>query len=222
VPDPKDNGAYNTYDITISTDGSAAVKCSYTYKGAHESEWRSYFRSIKTSDQKRIFESWAKEIAPQAELESFRVDGAEDLGKEFTMEAVYRVPGFLLKQGDLFIARMPDMEMYPGAYPETSLEKRSYPIEYTTSKGSYLNYRISFPDTLEPMSMPEKTSLSNRHASYSAGCASEGGGAQCSSSFERRSRIIPVKDYAEYKEFIEKMVSYSRERVIFRAKGGAK
>lgn len=222
VPQPKDNSAFNTYDIVIGADGSAEVKCRYTYTGAHESEWRSYFRSIKVSDQKRIFESWAKEIAPQAEMTSFKVNNTEDLTRDFTMEASYKVPGFLLRQGDLFIAKLPDMEMYPGNFPETALEKRTYPIEYTTSKGSFLNYTITFPDTLEPMSMPEPTALTTPHTFYKAGCERDGGAVECGSTFERGSRLIPVKDYAAYKEFVEKMVSYSRERVIFKMKGGAK
>jgi len=219
VPEPRGNGNHYDYTIAVSSDGSALVSEKMRYTGSREGALRSYYRSIKKEEQKRAFQGFAKSVAPSAELLSYEVNNAEKIEEPFTMGLKYAVPDYAQRAGNIRIFKLPDFEIEPFRISEISLDKRRYPIEYDASMGRYYSYEIDLPENYEVVSLPERTKLSNKHASFAAACGRPADNRiACSVSWERTSRIIPPGDYPEYKAFIEKLAGYTKSQIFFKVK----
>jgi transglutaminase-like putative cysteine protease len=217
VPDPRENGSYYDYRITLSSSGTADVTEKMRYTGSREGALRSYYRSIKKEEQKQVFQGMAKSAAPSSALVSYQVNAAEDLEKPFTLEYSYTAADYPRRAGDILIVKLPDFEIEPYRINEISLSTRRYPIEYDASMGRYQEYEVSLPPSMEVVSLPESITLAGKYAHYAAGCAApEKGRISCRVSWERPGRLVPPEDYAEYKAFIEKAASYSKSQIFLR------
>lgn len=217
VPEPKDNGSFYDYKLEVSSGGAVTVAEAMRYSGSREGGLRGYYRSIKKEEQKRAFQSFAKSVAPSAELISYEVNNAENIEEPFTLGVKYSIADYPQKAGNIRIFKLPDFEIEPGRIGEISQDKRLYPIEYDASMGRYYRYEIALPANYEVVSLPEKISLSSPYASFNAQCrTADIGRALCEASWERPSRIIPAADYAAYKEFIEKAASYTKKQLFFK------
>ncbi len=217
VPEPRENGSFYDYRLAVSSAGAVAVSETLRYSGSREGGLRGYYRSIKKEEQKRAFQSFAKAVAPSAELVSYEVNNAENIEEPFTLGVNYSIPDYPQKAGNIRIFKLPDFEIEAGRIGEVSQDRRVYPIEYDASMGRYHSYEIALPANYEVASLPEKISLSSPYASYKAGCREEGAGkVLCEAAWERPARIIPAADYAAYKEFLEKAASYSKKQLFFK------
>lgn len=223
VPSPKENGNFYDYKLDIAPTGAVTVSEGMRYTGSREGGLRSYYRSIKKEEQKRAFQSFAKMVAPSAELVSYEVNNAEDIERPFSLALKYSIPDYPQKAGNIRIFKLPDFEIEAGRIGEISQDKRVYPIEYDASMGRYSRYELALPANYEAVSLPEKITLANPYASYTAGCSQEGKGkVVCEMAWERPARIIPAADYAAYKEFIEKAASYSKKQLFLKDTAAAK
>lgn len=217
VPDPRENGSYYAFRIALSSSGAAEIAETLRYSGSREGALRSYFRSLKKEEQKQAFQSFSKNIAPSARLNSYAVNGAEDLERPFTMEYSFSVPDYPQRAGDILIVKLPDFEIEPYRISELSLARRRYPIEYDASMGRYHTYEIDLPENLEVVSLPESVTLAGKYAHFAAGCSQPAKGKiSCSVSWERPGRLVPPEDYAEYKAFIGKAANYTKSQVFLR------
>jgi len=217
VPEPKENGSFYDYKLEVSPGGAVTVAETMRYSGSREGGLRGYYRSIKKEEQKRAFQSFAKSVAPSAQLVSYEVNNAENIEEPFTLALKYSIADYPQKAGNIRIFKLPDFEIAAGRIGEISQDRRVYPIEYDASMGRYYSYEITVPANYEAVSLPEKISLSSPYASYSAGCrTAKKGRVLCEASWERPKRIIAAADYAAYKEFIEKAASYSKKQLFFK------
>ena len=217
VPAPSDNGSYYDFTVNLSSSGAAEIAERMHYTGSREGGLRSYYRSIKKEEQKRAFQSFAKSVAPSAELLSYEVNNAEKIEEPFTLATKYYVPDYPQRAGNILIVKIPDFELEQYRIREISLDKRRYPIEYEDSMGRYQNYTILVPANFEIVSFPGKIDLANKYASFRSECSKGAGNSiNCKVSWERKERIIPAQDYALYKAFIEKAASYTKGQVFLR------
>ena len=217
VPEPKGNGSFYDYNMRLSTSGAAEVTEKMRYTGSREGALRSYYRSIKKEEQKQNFQGFAKNAAPSAELISYEVNNAEKIEEPFSLELKYSVADYPQRAGNILIIKLPDFEIEQFRISEISLDKRRYPIEYDASMGRYQRYELAIPENFEVVSLPEKISISNKYASFSSDCSAGGKTSiTCTVSWERPERVIPAQDYAQYKDFIEKAASYTKNQVFLR------
>ncbi len=217
VPAPKENGNFYDFAIQLSSTGAAAISEKMHYSGSREGALRSYYRSIKQEEQKQVFQSFAKGVAPSAELLSYEVNNAEKIEEPFSLGIKYSVADYPQRAGSIMIVKLPDFAIEPYRISEISLDKRRYPIEYEASLGRYYTYELAIPDNFEVISLPEKINISNKYSSFSSECKQASKTAiTCSVSWERGERLIPPQDYAEYKAFIEKAASYTKSQIFLR------
>ena len=217
VPKPADNGNFYNFTIRLSSTGAAAISEKMHYSGSREGALRSYYRSIKKEEQKQVFQGFAKGVAPAAELESYEVTNAEKIDQPFSLGLKYTVPDYPQRAGSILIVKLPDFEIEPYRISEISLDRRRYPIKYEASMGRYYSYAITIPANFEVVSLPDKIKISNKYASFSAGCSKASRTAiTCSVAWERGERMIPPQDYAQYKAFIEKAANYTKSQIFLR------
>lgn len=219
-PLPSENAGFYDYSIEIDSRGGISVSETMKYAGSREAELRGYYRNIKETEQRHVFERMVKSVSPKARLEEFRINNAETLEEPFFMYRKYSVEDHLQKAGDILIFEIPDFEMSPGELNEVSLNERKFPIEKRVTVGAYSAYRLFLPENAEIISMPEKAGFENKHLSFRAGCEKKSGGELfCFKELEKKSRIIPASDYAGYKALLEKIANYTRKNVYFKIAG---
>ncbi len=217
VPMPKENGSFYDYTMKFSPSGASEITEKMHYSGSREGGLRSYYRSIKKEEQKQNFQSFAKGVAPSAELVSYEVNNAEKIEDPFSIGLKYTAADYPQRAGSIMIIKLPDFEMEPYRINEISLDQRRYPIEYEASMGRYQHYELAIPENFEVVSLPGKIDLSNKYSSFKAECAKTSKTAiTCSVAWERPERVIPPADYAEYKAFIEKAASYTKSQIFLR------
>ena len=217
VPEPKGNAGFYDYAIKLAPSGAAEVTEKMHYTGSREGALRSHYRSLKKEEQKQNFQSFAKSVAPSAELVSYEVNNAEKIEEPFSLGLKYTVADYPQRAGNILIIKLPDFEIEQYRISEISLDKRRYPVEYGESMGRYQRYELAIAENFEVVALPEKISLTNKYASFSAGCEQAAKTAiTCSVAWERPERLIPPQDYAEYKAFLEKAASYSKGQLFLR------
>jgi len=217
LPLPRENGSFYDYKIVVSSDNRLSVSETLNYTGSREAELKSYYRTIKKKERRLVFERMIKSVSPKARLEEYKINNAEVLEKPFSMAMKYTADEYMQKAGDIFIFPIPDFEMGKWEMSPFSLEKRKYPVQYSVSMGKYYDYEIKLPVGWEIISMPKKTRIKNKHASFFMMCRKEGQAKlKCRKKFERFSRVIPAKDYKEYKKFLRKVARYSKENIFLR------
>lgn len=217
LPAPSDNSSHYNFTIDVAPNGDTVVSETLNYTGPREAELKGYYRSIKKEEQKLVFQRMIKDVSPAAELIEHKINNTDVIEKPFSMSMKYRIKDYPIKAGDILIFKIPDLEMDAAEINEVSLKERKYPMEYTISMGKYYHYEINIPENYKIISLLEDIELKNKHASFKAGCIEiKKGRIVCEASRERTSRLIPVEDYQEYKSFLEKMVSYTKNRIFFK------
>ena len=190
-----------------------------SYTGTREAQLKSYYRSVKKEDRRRVFQRMIKSVSPSAELIDYEVNNTEVIEKPFSMAIKYNVKDYTIKASDIIVLKIPSFEMPAQTINEVALAKRKYPIQYSISMGKYYHYEINFPPNYEIVSMPKNIKLKNKHAAFNAHFEKSGENKIiCEITREQISRFVSVKDYAAYKSFSEKMVNYTKNRIFFREK----
>jgi transglutaminase-like putative cysteine protease len=221
LPLPSENAGYYDNVITVSSDGGISVSENMKYTGSKEAALRGFYRRIKETERRQVFENMVKKISPKAVLRDFKIENTDDLEKPFSMWRKYDAPDYLQKAGDIMIFTIPDFELPTQVLSEVSLNKRKYPIQFMVNNSAYNSYDITLPPGSELISMPEKIKLSNKNVDFTTGCEKKGANKiSCFMNLEKKSRIIPPQDYADYKSLLEKAANYTKKSVYFRIVNG--
>jgi len=137
----------------------------------------------------------------------------QDLNVPFVLDYSYELPDFLIKAGDLRLFQFPDRDR---TFPETSLETRRYDMVYTTSEGVHRTVELQLPPGLEVAELPVSKPVRGKHVVYRERFVLRDGVLRFESVFERKSRRIPVRDYAGYRRRLLRIEEATRKPVYFR------
>lgn len=223
IPPPADNERRYEYKIAISSSLDCVVTFKAHYKGDWEDWVRWYWEHKKENEIRKTLEEMIHKLSPYSELIDYSFENVNDISKPFEMTLKYKLKNYVKKTGDLLLFELPDLvDKY--TFDEVSLSKRKYPLSYATSEGIKNSYTITFPKNLKIAYIPEEITLSDyksdKHlnAIYTANYANEGNRISFNDDFKRFNRIIPVKEYNYYKEFLTKISLYAQKRLVFQEK----
>lgn len=216
TPRPKDNLSNYEYDLSLSTDGSAALDFSASYNGTHEGDLRGYYKSLKASELKKEFQDQVEAINPSAVLTSYRADNAEDLSKPFLLGWACRLPDYVIRAGDLSIVKLPDFEK---EFPEVALRRRLYGLEYQTSMEQRYRYDVALPPGYKVLSAPGPARLSGPGESFTLSCRVAGSDLLCDAVLKRALRVYSPAEYAAHKAFSDRVARISKDRIFLRRTG---
>lgn len=208
---------WNSYyiEIELEDNGDAVITAKNKYAGDYEAGLKDYY-SYYSSDEmrKQIFQRMASETAPGADLEYYKIPeiNYED---QFQMEYRYSVPQYPFIANDLFIFN-PRARIYN--FPEVQKSEREYPIEYTMSQRTDNQVEINYSKSFQVKYLPEKLEIKNEYISFTGEFSTVGNKIIYNDSFKRFKRIIPVKDYAEYRKLLLQIQEFSNDKVILEKK----
>ncbi|HVC09755.1 MAG TPA: DUF3857 domain-containing protein [Elusimicrobiota bacterium] len=216
VPKPSQNASLYTYNLSVSTDGGATAEFSARYDGTHEAELRGYYKSLKASDLKASFEEQVAAVSPSAVLTSYQAQNAEDISKPFLLGWSCRLPDYLIRAGDLYILKLPDFEQ---DFPEVSLIKRLYGLEYHEPVEKRYRYVVSLPPGLRVESAPKAVRIEGPGESFSMSCRAGTKRLICDADFKRAKLVYSTAEYPAHKKFLDAVSRLTRERVFLKKEG---
>lgn len=218
TPSPEENKVFGKYIINIDKAGDTSVEYSNEYTGSKEAWTRGYYKTIKEEDKKRELQNWINDISPGGILKDYEFYNVEDISKPFYFKMNYELKNYSTKVSDLIIFNLPDFE---SRFNEVSLEKRKYDIEYPSSSESTKKYFINLPENYEIIKdyLPENINIENNYISFHSFIKIiDSRKLEFTVSFKRYKRIIPVKDYKQYREDLNKISRYTQNKLFFKNK----
>ena len=213
VPPPEMN--CRTYDMamTVAANGDAEVHYRSRYVGDYEAGVRAYYTYTPPNNHARALSNMLSAMSPKARLKRHQLHNVPDISKPFSIEMWYGMPDHVVNAGDLRIFAMPGIEMEFG---EVSLPTRTFDIVYRTSLETVKRITVRVPPTYKLKYLPAKVDLRTPYASYHAQYELQGASTIVfTSTFRRPKRIVPVKDYRLYREFLQQVSRSSKEQVFF-------
>lgn len=213
VPKPEDNRRKYEYNLELKRDGRLRVKFKSSYTGYYEAWLKLYWGYQKKNEIPKMLSEMAHRVSPKAKLLGYKFHNLFDISKPFIMELSYELYDYPTIAGDLLIFSLPEIkERYQ--FSEVSLTRRKYPISYPSSQEITHKVTLKIPKGFKVEYLPEPINISTPYASYKAKYSKKGNIIIFSDDLKRWKRIIPVKNYPLYKNFLKKVSQY-QERKIF-------
>ena len=217
---PEEVSAGYRYSIKMNKRGDCSVKMWTKYNGSYESWIRGYWKGVKESERKRIFQSMISRIAPGARIKNYKLYNLNDISKPFSLMEDFDILSYPTFASDLVIFAIPDLKYN---FPELSLEKRKYPLEYQMPIMRQHMYNIEIPKNMKIMYLPKPLDINEKYFSYHAEFKKINEHKIIFSDiYKRRCRYVQPSEYERFRRLHLDIVDYSQKKIFLRNFGGDK
>jgi hypothetical protein len=104
-------------------------------------------------------------------------------------------------------------------YQEAALETRRYPIQYSTTEERILDADLQLPEGYRAKWLPEPIEIKNPYLEYRAEYKERDGHVEFHETFRRLQRVVPVADYAVYRDALRAISEFSKKEIFLTEKG---
>ncbi len=191
------NGKVTVSQLQLQPDDTLQVQTRNLYTGMYEANLRASWKRVPEQARRQVMQQYLNGTAPGANLLQFDMGAPEDLAHQFFLAYDYRLPQYCAQAGQYRLFQFPDRQL---DFPENALEKRRYPLVYTTANGLERTDLLTIPDNLEVAQMPADFHLENTHIQYHETFEQTPEGIRFKAILTRTSRHIPPAEYPEYRE----------------------
>jgi len=215
VPPPEQNKRNYLYRLKLHPNADLDVYFESSYTGDYESGVRGYWINKRKRDIPLILSQMVNEVSPDAEVISYEFVNLFDISKPLKLKIHYKIKNWAKSIKEILLLKLPEIEKRY-RFPEVSLSKRKYPIAYETSTEITHRVEIEIPEEMKVEYLPPPIQIKTKHATYKAGFKRTSQKIIFTDDFKRKDRIIPVKDYKEYKELCENIMNYFKKPIILK------
>ncbi len=204
------NRVHKKMNIDISDDETIeGVRQVYTY-GKYDQGQRYWIKYTKPVEFKENLKSKINTITPGGELTDYSVSDAENLNNPVKLRMVFNGPEFLTKAGnDRLVPQL------GGLYADfVSREKREYPLEFSFLDKIHTEIQLTIPGKLKIKYLPEEIIRETPWFDYINRYTFSGGIIKFEEILLRKKKLIPVKDYSQYKEVYEELARQTSKQAI--------
>lgn len=212
IPPPSANMRKYIINVKLEENGEAFVEYKSNYTGDWEAWIRGFWAGIPEAEWEDQINNMISEDYPSTELIEYAIENPDDLDKQFGLSWKYKIDELPFFAKDLVIFRIPDLRRY--TFDEVTYQDRNFDIVYETSYCVSHSAEVKIPQGFTVKYIPSKVSLNSPYGSYFAEYRVKNNTIFFDDSYERTKRIVPVNDYENYKDFLNKITEYSRNRII--------
>ena len=211
LPPPEDNAQLSVCKIKLEPDGTTHIDTEYTYNGPTEASIRGYARNLKPEEYEKAIRQSVSGQTADYKLELATHTNPLDFDTQFRSHTAYTLNRFAPKSGKYMIFSIPYFEL---RFPEVSLQKRNYPIQYVTSRQETDQLAIKIPEGYSVKYLPPALRVQSPYVEFEIIYDQQGDEIDITRKLAFPRRYIPVEDYESYKSDLEK-IAYSSKQKIF-------
>ncbi|PKL49759.1 MAG: hypothetical protein CVV42_05335 [Candidatus Riflebacteria bacterium HGW-Riflebacteria-2] len=215
LPPPEDNAVHITRKIGLAADGTTRIDFESTQNGSSEASFRSSARNLKAEEYEKQIRSQVSALTADYVLELATHTDPLDFNIQFKARSVYTLNRFATKSGRYMIFAIPFFEM---SFPEVSLEKRRYNIEYNTSRLRTDQVEIKIPANFGVKYLPPALRIQSPYVEFEVIYDQQGDNINIKRKLAFPRRIVPVADYQTYKQDLEKIAHASKQKIFLEEK----
>ena len=216
VPPPSDNKRLSRLDLVLAPNGDMTVRTKNVYNGTVEAWVRGFWKRTREDNRKARMSDYVNSISPGALLEDFTLSDLQNLGEQLTMTIDYTLPGHAIRAKDLMYMKMPTLER---DYGEVALETRQYPIQYLTTEERVLEMDLTLPPGFRAKWLPPRMLIQNDYLEFEASYEEQDGKILFRETFRRLKRVIPAKDYSQYRDALRAIAEFSKKEIFVMEEG---
>ena len=136
---------------------------------------------------------------------------ANTLYTQFRSHTTYTLNRFAPKSGKYMIFSIPYFEL---RFPEVSLQKRNYPIQYVTSSQQTDQLAIKIPEGYSVKYLPPALRVQSPYVEFEIIYDQQGDEIDITRKIAFPVRYIPTEDYLSYKADLEKIAHSSKQKIF--------
>lgn len=211
LPPPEDNTVSSRKKMKLYDDGTLDVENYQSMNGSTEASMRRLIRSVKPEEYEKAIRANISALTADYELQKVETADPLDFSKRFNAQTKYSLNRYAPKSGKYMIFTIPYFEM---SFGEVSLEKRNYDIQYLSSSLRTEHITIDLPKNYQVKYLPPAIRIQSPYIEFEVIYDQQGDKIEVTSKLAILKRIVPVKDYQEYKQDLEK-IAFSGKQKIF-------
>lgn len=128
----------------------------------------------------------------------------------------YMLKNYGITAGNLVILAIPDIEK---SFSEASLEKRKYPLEFTTSSQNKKEYSIDTKGLYSVKYLPAPLHFNSDYFSYDMEYKEENGKIIFTEDYKIKKRVVPLSDYDEFRRQHKEIERRLKDKIFLVKKG---
>jgi len=199
--------------VTLTRDGSVNGSATVALKGFYDTYLRSQWKSASDREIKEALEWSLRSLIPNAALDTYELSDLRNLDVDVWERYSFHASAYAQVVGNT-ISFLPSIMERLESSEAVAKATRMYPITYWTPYTTRDIVAYTLPDGISVMHLPSDITIEKPFGFYSMTFKVEGNILRVERVFQIRSIYISPEAYKEYKDFIERMVSKDRERVV--------
>jgi transglutaminase-like putative cysteine protease len=211
TPPPEDNSSTVIRNLELKADGTTRVEYENRQNGTNEAYSREAARNLKPEEYEKQIRAAVANLTADYELELATHTNPLDFSSEFTSRSIYTLNRYAPRSGKYMIFSIPYFQI---SFPEVSLEKRQFPIEYTTTNLKTEQISIKIPEGYNVKYLPPALRIQSPYVEFEVIFDQKGDHIRVSRKLAFPRRVIPVADYQSYKSDLERIAFSSKERIF--------
>jgi len=205
-----ENRARRVMDVSVDSNGDAAVRVSCDLTGYFDRKARRDLKDATAPEAQQLFDTAANLVSTGATDSGYSFSDLSDLTAPVRVLQEIEAEGFAVPQGDMMIVHLPTFPFSfasMGVYP--SLAERRYAFEFPCGFASDLEINLTLPEGYEVAWIPEDVTFTTPGAVLEMTCEphKEQHVVVWRQSVTVSERSIAVDDYAVFKESYDNLIS---------------
>jgi hypothetical protein len=211
--------------VTLNADRSATLKVVSMMKGSMGGNLRERLTQSGEEEKKnRVLEMMGNGIFSNLNIESYKFMNVEDISNPLQGNFEFSAYNFCDRVSGMVVFRIPYMmaiNTHPAILSKTRFNQLDVK-DIVEVEGNVQRVSIEFPPGYQLMEMPKDYSVSGKYGSYTVKFTKLPNGLSVEKTQVFSMNIIPVEEYAAFKEFYEKILDFDSSKFALVKKAGAK
>lgn len=206
-------------DAVVAESGETTFNVKLRYRGEDNGRYRRYFQDRSEKQLNEFFKRLVVDDFMNAEIKDFTVSALDSLEQPLELAFRFTANNAIQRQGDLHMLNIDPFSTAP-SNDWLAREKRRFPIEYAYPYSVSKRIVVTYPESVYAVrNLPTEVELSSGGLKFATSYLSDGTGQiVASETYRVDRRQIAVKEYADTRQFFNKLGESAKERLILAKK----
>lgn len=199
--------------LDLQKNGALTGTADFFYNGVLQQVERRLLKKIHPQLREQYFASRLIEMCPSAVMDSFKIANLENIKPALSLHFHFQVPDFVVPSQGKFIldGTILPQQTYTAFFPT---KKRQFPVSLKFLEKNVDFITLHLPDQAEISYLPKEHLLFNEMGEYEIRYSLNENSLMFYRKFATKKQIIPVAEYADWRQFLQKAALCDRDKII--------